>query len=588
MADYQDTPLSIAPGIFKDSSGHAARGRYIDGTNVRFWKGFPERIGGWLALTASASTYPARGAIAFKTLPPSAQYMAYGTANKLHLMRSGTIYDITPTTSFTAGSANSSTTYGWGAGAWGTTAWGGIETIYTAVNHALTWTLGNWGEDLVACPRGQGIFLWDASVGTGTAASRITASPPIAYGVFVSDVDRTLVAYGAHNGYQSVVTADAGADTITWTAHGHSAGDSGQFTTTNTLPGGLSLATTYYIINPTTNTFQVSLTAGGAAVNITTTGMGTHTFTTGSADPLNIRWSNSEDYNTWRASATNTAGSLRCEVGNEVVGAMSARGGHLICTDQATYYFHYVGGDYVYALNKISDGPTMISPHAGVQDAAGNTYWMGPKTFYVYDGTVSNLPCDVHADIFDNINIAQRFKVYCGTIRAFNEIIWFYPRDGSTEINACVGYNTVEKTWWQGDVARSSWVDASVVVDYPVGFGTDGYLYAHENGSNGNGSAISYSLETSDLSMGEGSYLRGRKLIPDFDRISGTTHTVEIDVRGYPLRTPTTIGPYSIDTTTSQLSVRARGREIRLRFEGSDDFRHGQWQVRTRVDGRQE
>lgn len=49
-------------------------------------------------------------------------------------------------------------------------------------------------------------------------------------------------------------------------------------TSSNTLPAGLSVNTEYYIINATTNTFKVSLTQGGAAVDITDTGSGSHYF----------------------------------------------------------------------------------------------------------------------------------------------------------------------------------------------------------------------------------------------------------------------------------------------------------------------
>jgi len=66
-------------------------------------------------------------------------------------------------------------------------------------------------------------------------------------------------------------------DIITATAHGLVNEDLLQFTTTTTLPAGLSLTTNYYVRDVTTNTFKVSLTKGGPVVNITGTGSGTHT-----------------------------------------------------------------------------------------------------------------------------------------------------------------------------------------------------------------------------------------------------------------------------------------------------------------------
>ena len=54
-----------------------------------------------------------------------------------------------------------------------------------------------------------------------------------------------------------------------------------QFTTTGTLPTGISLNTTYYVISVSSNTCQVSTTQGGSATTYTNgTGSGTHTAVT--------------------------------------------------------------------------------------------------------------------------------------------------------------------------------------------------------------------------------------------------------------------------------------------------------------------
>lgn len=79
-------------------------------------------------------------------------------------------------------------------------------------------------------------------------------------------------------------TADAGTNVLTSAGHGLNNGDQLNFTTTGTLPGGLEAydynypwgGEIYYVINKTTNTFQVSLTQGGSAIDITSAGSGTH------------------------------------------------------------------------------------------------------------------------------------------------------------------------------------------------------------------------------------------------------------------------------------------------------------------------
>ena len=79
-------------------------------------------------------------------------------------------------------------------------------------------------------------------------------------------------------------------DICTQSAHGLKNGDPVVLTTSGTLPAGLSLATVYYIIEASTNTFKLSLTkpqsytTGGGlppvpVVDITDTGTGNHTYT---------------------------------------------------------------------------------------------------------------------------------------------------------------------------------------------------------------------------------------------------------------------------------------------------------------------
>lgn len=76
---------------------------------------------------------------------------------------------------------------------------------------------------------------------------------------------------------------DVDANTIAEAAHGYPTGLKGQFTTTTTLPAGLSLATDYFVIAVSAGTYSVATTLNnalaGTAVNITDDGTGTHTFT---------------------------------------------------------------------------------------------------------------------------------------------------------------------------------------------------------------------------------------------------------------------------------------------------------------------
>jgi hypothetical protein len=69
---------------------------------------------------------------------------------------------------------------------------------------------------------------------------------------------------------------DTGTERITVTAHPYIVDERVQFTSTGTLPTGLSAGTKYFIRSPTANDFQVYTTASTAALDITGVGSGSH------------------------------------------------------------------------------------------------------------------------------------------------------------------------------------------------------------------------------------------------------------------------------------------------------------------------
>lgn len=73
-------------------------------------------------------------------------------------------------------------------------------------------------------------------------------------------------------------TAANATDILTATAHGQANGQKMRVSNSGgALPAGLTAGTDYFVIAAAANTFQLSATEGGAAVNFTTDGTGTHT-----------------------------------------------------------------------------------------------------------------------------------------------------------------------------------------------------------------------------------------------------------------------------------------------------------------------
>ena len=90
---------------------------------------------------------------------------------------------------------------GFGIGAFGSGGFGTgtapVATVGTAIN-AVDWTLDNWGEILISCPLGGGIYQWDPIV-SSQIAQIIPNAPPVNQGMFVAMPQRQIVAWGSTN-----------------------------------------------------------------------------------------------------------------------------------------------------------------------------------------------------------------------------------------------------------------------------------------------------------------------------------------------------------------------------------------------------
>jgi len=66
---------------------------------------------------------------------------------------------------------------------------------------------------------------------------------------------------------------------VSWSSHGLLAGQQVRLTTTGALPTGLATSTTYYVVYVDANSFQLSATQNGTAINTSGSQSGTHTAT---------------------------------------------------------------------------------------------------------------------------------------------------------------------------------------------------------------------------------------------------------------------------------------------------------------------
>ena len=87
--------IKFAPGFDKQSTPYGAEGKWIDGENIRFRYGQPEKIGGWTKLVNDKLIGAVRDQFAWSSLDGT-RHLALGTDKKLYLYVEGAIADITP------------------------------------------------------------------------------------------------------------------------------------------------------------------------------------------------------------------------------------------------------------------------------------------------------------------------------------------------------------------------------------------------------------------------------------------------------------------------------------------------------------
>ena len=137
---------------------------------------------------------------------------------------------------------------------------------------------------------------------------------------------------------------------------------------------------------------------------------------------------------------------------------------------------------------------------------------------------------------------------------------------------------------------RNVWSDSFGFRQVPFAFDSSGYLYNHETGTTDNGSAMNSYIESSPREMSEDgqTLFLVDKVIPDVTMTADTNLYVQINTRKYPNATEVTKGPFTITSSTTKLSTRAKGRQMSMKVYSSgtdDDWSLGDFRVNSRKDG---
>jgi hypothetical protein len=241
---------------------------------------------------------------------------------------------------------------------------------------------------------------------------------------------------------------------------------------------------------------------------------------------------------------------------------------------------YWIGGQAIFKFDTISSQSSILASNS-VIEYDGIFFWIGIDRFMQYDGAVKELPNDMNQNFFfDNLNFAQRQKVWAMKIPRYGEIWWFFPSGSNTECDSVVIYNVRMQVWYDTILARSAGY-YSQVFKYPImASGSD--LWLHETGTDavkGNDvSAIQSYFETSDFGLPTGGpttetlegvnrWTRITRVEPDFVQVG----TMSMTVTGYEFAQGDykSSTPYPFEANTAKIDLREQRREIRLRFESN-------------------
>jgi hypothetical protein len=611
--------LLLKPGVNKENTRYTNENGWYECDKVRFRQGTPEKIGGWTRISANTFLGVCRSLWNWVTLT-NQNLIGLGTNLKYYIQNGGVYYDITPIrTTVTLGTdpftGNGTTTVTVTANSHGAIT--GDFVTFSGVTGTYASVLN--GEFQITVVTGNTFTITTSSVvaAGATGGSAVSAAFQINTGP-ATVVPLTGWGAGAWGiGPWSVGTPSTTETSIRLWSHDNF----GEDLIFGPRKGGIY----YWDATSGLTTRGVALSSLAGASNVPTIQnyiyisdisrfvfcFGCNEIGSATIDPMLIRWSDQESAVNWTPAATNQAGSLRLSHGSEIVTAVQTRQEIVVFTDSAIYSLQYLGAQAgVWGAQLLGDNISIEGQNAAVI-ASGVVYWMGVDKFYMYDGRVQTLQCDLRRHVFSDFNQAQAAQVYAGTNEGFNEVWWFYPSANSTVNDRYVVYNYLEKIWYYGTIGRTAWLDSGLL-DYPIAATYNHNLVFHENGVDDNETstptAINAYIESAEFDIEDGqNFGFVWRMLPDVTFQGSTAANPSLTMTLIPMKgsgsgfnNPQSEGGSSsaavtrtatvpIEQFTNIVYIRVRGRQMIMKAESNAlgvTWQLGAPRIDVRMDGR--
>lgn len=613
--------LLFKPGVNRETTRYAAEEGWFDCDKVRFRGGLPEKIGGWQPLSSYTFLGLCRSLHSWVTLS-NQKLLGVGTNLKFYLEKGGLYYDVTPertpsgvslTNPFATTSGSTTVTVTDANGGY----INGDFVTFSGASAVGGLTLN--GEFQITYLTGNTYTIESATAASSSATGggSVTAKYQINVG---PEIEVPLVGWGAGGWNQG--TWGNGIETATDSLRIWSQSNFGE----DLIFGPRNGAVYYWDASNADglNGRAVVLSAISGASNTPTVQnfilvsdisqfvfcFGANTIGSAVQDPLLIRWSDQANAAQWTPGATNQAGDIKLSKGSQIVTALQSRQEVLVWTDAAMYALQYLGGALVWGSQLLGENISIASQNSAAY-SDGVAYWMGRDSFYMYDGRVKNLRCDLKRYIFNDFNFDQIDQVFAGTNEGFDEVWWFYCSANSTTIDKYVIYNHALDVWYDGTLARSAWLDSGTRA-HPVAATYSNNLVMHEDGVDdnvtGTNTAISSFITSAQFDIQDGnSFSFIRRILPDVTFNGSTAESPSLTMELLPLQssgsgfnsplseggsnsaavTRSAIVP--VEAFTDQVYTRVRGRQLSIKIESGDvgvTWQLGAPRLDIRPDGR--
>lgn len=606
--------IQLKPGLNKENTRYTTEGGWYSCDKVRFRQGSPEKIGGWQKID------PVNIFLGVcRSLWPWTNLLGVGTHLKFYLMLGGAYYDITPLRDTVTLTNPFTTINGLPTVTVTDTAHGCVTGDFVTFSGATAvggLTLNGEYQITVIDVNTYSITASSNATSGATGGGTVTAAYQVNTGL---EIQTPLSGWGA--GFWGSGAWGIGS-TIVESLRIWNQQNFGE----DLIFGPKDGALYYWDKTSGTGSRGVALSSLTGASDVPTIqrcvlvsdtsrfvlAFGCNDYGSADQNLMLIRWSDQESAVNWTPAATNQAGSLQLSHGTQIVGVLQVRQEILVWTDIAMYSLQYLGPPIVWGSQLLADNVTLASDRA-MATAAGVTYWMGDDKFYMYDGRVHTLPCNLRRYVFNDFNYTQLQQVFASSVEQFDEIWWFYcsASNNTSSPDKYVVYNYTEKVWYYGSLSRTAWIDASVISQHPIA-ATGGQLLYHELGCDDKSSAVPAPIEafitSSEFDIDDGNnFAFVWRVLPDVTFDGSTTATPRATLTLLPLQNsgsgynvpPSVAGVDSgdivrsttvpVEQFTGQVNIRVRGRQMSIKLSSDElgvAWQFGSPRIDIRPDGR--